>query len=144
METLICKSLLWKIGLITSDDYNIALDKMFLKKDDSDILLELECCSSKCDATFEILYNYWKYDCKDFSVDIFGKDLLIELKRVYKSNTFTIKEFSSKCYLLWTYLPTEINTKEPFHILSYADDCLSYGDEAQTRKLYEELFDFYD
>lgn len=32
---------------------------------------------------------------------------------------------------------------EPFHTLSYADDPLSWNDEKQTRKLYEELFEFY-
>ena len=33
---------------------------------------------------------------------------------------------------------------EPFHILSYADDCLSYGDEKQCRELYESMFAFYE
>lgn len=34
--------------------------------------------------------------------------------------------------------------EEPFHILSYADDCLSYGDEKQCRELYESMFAFYE
>jgi len=143
MESLICKSLMWKIGLSTGEDYNKKLDKMFLENSDSNLLLELESCSSNCDTTFDILRRYWKYECKEFSVDDFGKCLLKDLKEIYFSNTLPIKEYGMKCYSLWKELPSEIHTIEPFRALSYADDPLSWGDEAQTRKLYEELFEFY-
>ena len=143
MESLICKSLLWKIGLSTEEDYNAKLDVMFLKEPENDLLLELESCSSDCVTTFGILQRYWKYDYKDLSVEEFGRCLLEGLKTTYFSNIFTITEFGKKCYSLWQELPREINTKEPFHVLSYADDPLSWGDEAQTREIYENLFDFY-
>lgn len=32
---------------------------------------------------------------------------------------------------------------EPFHTLSYDDNPLSWGDEEQTRKIYEDFFDFH-
>lgn len=143
MENLICKALLWKIGLSTGEDYNKKLDEMFLNDSENSILLELESCSSNCDITYGILQRYWKYECKNFSIDSFGKCLLENLKTAYFSNLFSIVEFSKKCYLLWRELPNEIHTKEPFYTLSYSDDPLSWGDEAQTKKIYEELFEFY-
>lgn len=143
MEELICKSLLWKMKLSNGKDYNTTLDKMFLENSNNDLFLELESCSSDCDVTFDILQRYWKYECENFSVDDFGKCLLEDLKTIYFSNTFTITEFGKRCYSLWQQLPSEIHTKEPFHTLSYTDDPLSWNDEAQTRKLYEDIFDFY-
>ena len=76
MEKLICKSLLWKMKLSNDEDYNTTLDKMFLENSNNDLLLELESCSFNCDVTFDILQRYWKYDCKNFSFDDFGKCLL--------------------------------------------------------------------
>ncbi|MGN1478648.1 MAG: hypothetical protein ACI4XH_02685 [Acutalibacteraceae bacterium] len=143
MEELICEELLWKTGLITSKNYNTVLDEKFLKNPDSDLLLKLENCCSDCESTFDILYNYWKYQCKSFSIDIFGKYLLSELERVYNSQTYLIDVFAIKTYKLWEYLPAEISKKQPFLTLCYADDGLSYGDENHTREIYQELFNFY-
>ena len=47
-------------------------------------------------------------------------------------------------YRLWTLLPKKIKLEEPFYILSYADDCLGYGDEKQCRELYENALNYYD
>ena len=143
MERLICKSLLWKTGLTTGKDYNKKLDEMFLANSDNDMLLELESCSSDCDATFDVLQRFWKYEYNDFSVDTFGKYLLEDLKAIYFSNIFSIQDYAKMCYSIWQQLPSELNTVDPFHTLSYADEPLSWGDKAQTGKLYEELFDFY-
>ena len=143
MERLICKSLLWKIGFTNGDDYNKTLDEMFIANSDSDMLLELESCSSDCDTTFDVLQRYWKYGCNNFSNDVFGKCILQDLKEIYFANIFTIELYAKMCYSLWKHLPSEINAIEPFHTLSYAVDPLSWNDEKQTRKLYEELFDFY-
>ena len=45
MEKLICKSLLWKIGLTDGNDYSKTLDEMFLSDVNNELLLELEGCS---------------------------------------------------------------------------------------------------
>lgn len=47
-------------------------------------------------------------------------------------------------YQLWQYLPSELSEKEPFDILCYADDLLSWGDEKQCRELYEKALFYYD
>ena len=107
------------------------------------MLLKLGACCSDCKTTFDILYNYWQNEFKSFSVDIFGKYFLSELERVYNSQNFLIDVFANKTYKLWKYLPAEISKEQPFLVLCYADDGLSYGDENQTIKMYQELFDFY-
>ena len=143
MEKMICKSLLWKIGLTDGTDYSKTLDKMFLSDVNNELLLELESCSYDYDTAFDILQRFWKYECKNFSFDIFGRCLTEDLKTVYESNDFSIEDFGRKCYSIWQQLPNELNTIEPFHTLSYADDPLSWGDEEQARKIYEDFFDFY-
>ena len=145
MESLIAAAYLWENGLGTYEEYNRLLDEKFLENSDSDILLELEWCSSDCDRTFEVLSHFWHYEYSHFfRADIFGEKLFCGLKSVYMSNSISIAEFGRRCYRLWTNLPYDICEMEPFFTLSYADDCLSYGDEAQTRKLYEKAFSFYE
>lgn len=143
MESLICKLLLWKTGLSTSEDYNKYLDELFDKDSDNNILLDLEFISADCNATYDYINRYWKYEYKNFSIDCFGKFLLIDLKKIYKSNTFSIEAFARKCYELYKMLPYEISSNEPFFTLCYADDPLSWGDEKQCCEIYENLFDFY-
>ena len=46
-------------------------------------------------------------------------------------------------YLLWKSLPGEIQDKQPFFTLSYADDPLSWEDEKQTRFIYENMLNYY-
>ena len=66
------------------------------------------------------------------------------LKSQYLIHEADIHSFAKKAYNIWQLLPSDIASVEPFHILSYADDPLSWGDERQCRELYEEAFDFYE
>lgn len=47
-------------------------------------------------------------------------------------------------YLLWESLPGCVQDEEPFSILTYADEPLSWGDEQQSREIYEKVFGYYD
>lgn len=143
METLIAIALLWKYDLCTCDEYNVHLDEIFLEYPNNDVLLELEECSSDCDSTFHRLYHFWNYEYPEFDTDLFGKSLFSRLQTIYMKNIFSIEEFGKRCYQLWSSFPEKLYAIQPFWTLSYADDCLSYGDEKQTRKLYEEAFNFY-
>ena len=71
----------------------------------------------------------------------FGKKLMAALKLLYRISR--ISDFAGKMYALWSALPEKLAREEPFATLSYADDCLPYGDEAQCRRLYEAAFDHY-
>lgn len=72
---------------------------------------------------------------------VFGSFLMNKISELYQ--TMGITEFGRKMYKLWGYLPASIMENEPFHTLSYADDCLSWGDEKQCRELYEKAMGYY-
>lgn len=55
-----------------------------------------------------------------------------------------IHSFAEKAYVAWNMLPKSIDQTEPFWTLSYADDPLSWGDEKQTREIYEKMFRYYE
>lgn len=144
METLFVHLLLWQCGFESEKEYEIILDKLFLENPMSDILLELEGCASNCDDTYEKISRFWNYEYDNLDVRMFGKELFSGLKSVYMDDSFPIKEFGEKSYALWNCLPDRIREIEPFFTLCYADDCLAYGDEKQTRMFYERAFAFYD
>ena len=143
MEKLYAEFLLWINELNTNEKYESLLHEYFLSAPNDKVLLELEECSSDIRRTNAIFENFWDSEHKIFDVDIFGRSLFSELECIYKSNKFNIEEFAKRCYSLWKVLPSSINQIEPFWTLSYADDCLSWNDEMQTRSLYEEAFAFY-
>ena len=142
MENLYAEFLLWYHGFTTNEAYEALLNESFLNGTNN-ILLELEEVSSDLLNTLGRFMRYWDYECLTFDSDIFGKRLFSGLERVYKSNSFSIEAFGQMCNLLWKDLPTGLEQTEPFWTLIYADDCLSWGDETQTRKLYEKAFAFY-
>ena len=63
------------------------------------------------------------------------------LRQIYENIRLEI--FAKKMYSLWNKLPGFVDKEEPFFILCYADDCLSYGDEYQCRQLYEKAMNYY-
>lgn len=144
MEELYAELLLWYIGFHSSDKYNTLLNAKFLSDFQNELYLELEGYSPDLLDSMGRFTRYWDYECDAFHCDSFGKQLFSSLKAVYDTNTVEISDFGERCYKLWRMLPSTIGEMEPFQTLCYADDPLSWGDEAQTRKLYENAFAFYD
>lgn len=144
MERLYAEFLLWKHGFHSGERYEKLLNELFLIDSDNDFLLELEECSTNALKTSQALTRGWNAALSQLDVSTFGKHLFSSLRLAYCSNGVDIEEFGKRCYLLWDDLPSSINKTEPFWTLSYADDPLSWGDEAQTRSLYEKAFAFYD
>ena len=110
---------IWAFGLSDKNDYVSELDRLFLENPEDDLLL---------------------------NIDVFGKELFAALEKVYRENRFPLAEFGSRCYELWRalpYHPYQYEHIKPFDTLTYADDPLSYGDEGQSRDLYEAAFDYY-
>ena len=143
MEELYAELLLWYIGFHTSDRYRSLLDEKFLNDSENDIYLDLEECSAVLLDSMGRFKQYWDYQCSEFDKDVFGTQLFKSLKVTYDTHIFEISEFGKRCYKLWHMLPNSIDCLHPFHVLSYADDPLSWGDEAQTRELYESAFSYY-
>lgn len=73
---------------------------------------------------------------------MFGKKLALLLEKHYDMCPDK-KKFGEKTYSLWRILPWAVSGEDPFRMLSYADDPLSYGDEEGSKGIYQEIFDFY-
>lgn len=143
MERIYAKFLLYKHGFTCGEEYQRLLDETFLKDEGSEFLQELEWCSSSIDKTNDSFNHYWTYE-NFINKEIFSKFLILYLKDIYYSNSLNIADFGKSCYFLWKDLPNTIYKEKPLWILSYADDPLSWGDENEARRIYEELFSYYE
>lgn len=143
MEELYAELLLWYIGFHSSDRYNALLDEQFLKDSENKLYFDLEGYSSSLLDSVGRFKRYWEYESSEFDQNLFGKRLFASLRLAYDTNQFEISDFGSHCCKLWHMLPNSIVEIEPFHTLIYADDPLSWGDDTQTRELYEKIFSYY-
>ena len=125
--------------LATENEYNKRLDELFLSTPENDDLFN------------DLLYLEWETDIKKAIIYVrthigqrclFGKVLMRKLKEIYE-NHLDIREFASRMFHLWEGLPGNLQNIEPFWTLSYADDPLSWGDEEQTRNIYERMLSYY-
>lgn len=139
MEEMLVYAVLLSEGLATENDYRKRLDELFLSTPENDDLLNLEW---ETDIKEAIIYVRTHIDYKNFDYERFGEIMMSKLEVCYK-NCPDIKEFASQMYRLWERLPGNIQDIEPFFTLCYADEPLSYGDETQTRTIYEHMFDYY-
>lgn len=140
MEELLVYALLLYEGFDIEEEYQKCLDELFVDNPTDDDLLELEFMCSDIKKT--IIYIRTHVDYNNFNHNIFGRILMQKLKVYYES--MQLRKFADRMFLLWEGLPGNIQCKEPFHALSYADDPLSWGDEEQTRELYEAMLNYYD
>ncbi|MGH4124225.1 MAG: hypothetical protein ACREV6_14965 [Clostridium sp.] len=129
------------MGLVSDEEYKEYLDALFLKHSDNDLLLELELRTSDIEGTIKIIFNYCLENDVDY--DTFGCFLISKLEEIYYQDDMDIRFFGSKMYSIWRVLPSDIEHKEPFWTLCYADDPLSWGDELQTEELYQKMFQYY-
>ena len=138
MEELIVEAFLCQIGCSNTENFESVLNRLFLEDSANEFLLDLEQREYK-DA---ILHLNSLIDTCTFDKDLFGKILMEKLRFLYSD--MELAEFANKMYELWNLLPNSLAEENPFHILSYADDCLSYGDEKQCQELYERALKNYD
>ena len=141
MEELLACALLYQCGLTPKEEYIQKLDSLFLQDETNELFLELEFCTGDWSKTLSELNACWN---GDVCVERFGKALMGGLKRIYDRKETDLREFAKGAYAIWNMLPWRVGSVRPFQILSYADDPLSWGDEAQARELYQEAFGFYD
>ena len=140
IERLLSYAILLKCGFITLDKYNEYLNEIFLQHSDNDLLLELQWCSTDTKKAINTILEHSREVEIDY--DMFGKLFLDELKVIYIE--MEIHSFAEKAYAAWNLMPKSIDQIEPFWTLSYADDPLSWGDEKQTREIYEKMFSYYE
>ena len=140
MEELLVYVILLCEELVAEDEYNKRLDELFLSTPENDDLLYLEW---ETDIKKAVIYVGTHIDYNCLELEQFGRILMGKLKAIYV-NCPDIKHFASRMYSLWEGLPGNIQNIEPFWTLSYADDPLSWGDEEQTRSIYEHMLDYYE
>ena len=141
VEILLSYAILLYVKLISDEEYKKNLDAQFLDNPENDLLLELELKTLDIQATIKTIFDYCLENNIDF--DTFGCFLISKLEEIYYKDDMDIQLFGSKMYSIWRVLPSEIQSKEPFWTLCYADDPLSWGDESQTRELYQKMFKYY-
>lgn len=139
MEELLVYALLLCEGLETENSYKTRLDELFLENPEDDTLLHLEW---ETDIKNAVIYIRSNFHYSSFDHKLFGKILMNKLGDCYY-RCQNIREFGDRMFSLWENLPGIIQDEEPFHTLSYADDPLSYGDEKQSRELYENMLCYY-
>ncbi|MDE6591424.1 MAG: hypothetical protein K2K53_14020 [Oscillospiraceae bacterium] len=139
MEELLAYLFLRLVGIVTEEEYQNKLDEAFLADGENEILLELELNDDiwHAVALIEERINWDSLGC-----EAVGKALVSLLEHRYFKCSDK-KEFGKKTYALWGMLPGVMSGEDPFRMLSYADEPLSWGDEEQSGSLYQEMFDFY-
>lgn len=141
MEELIVYAILCCVGYKKYDEYKEKLDQLFLQNPQNEVLLDLEGRNYK-DAMLH-LFSLFNEKSLDLDIGLFSVMLMSKLKDIYTTEK-NLKEFGKRMYQLWQYLPDELAKLEPFSILCYADDPLSWGDKKQCRELYEKAIYYYD
>ena len=117
----------------------IALEELLAKHPESRFLKQLEAVSGAKESADEILAAN---DSPVVAPDDFGRDFIKLIQGIYEETE--LSTFADIMYRLWGTLPDGIKNTEPFITLCYADDPLSCGEEAQTRRIYRNLFQYYD
>ena len=138
MEKLLVYILLETAGFDTYHLYKNSLYEILENDAQNNIMLDLAGRDHK-DTVLHMLFVLKK---GRFDKEFFGKELMNELLKIYRG--CEINDFAKKMYRLWTYLPSSICEEEPFCIFSYADEPLLYGDQKQSRQLYEEALNYYN
>lgn len=139
-ELLAYAILFYEEIIVTEERYRERLDSLFLANPDQEMLLNLEW---ETDIKKAMIYIRTHFDYQNLDHKKFGKILVENLKQYY-ATCRDIRYFAGKMYSLWESLPGCIQDEEPFWTLSYADDPLAWGDENQTRSLYEKMLNYYE
>ena len=140
MEKLAALCCLWAFGLSEKEDYCTELDRLFMLSSEDNLLFELEDLGGDCGAALARIFPLVE---QSLNIDKFGKELFAALENIYNENKFTLVGFGRRCYMMWNWFPSNLCYKEPFFTLCYANDPLNWGDERQTRKIYQKAFDYY-
>lgn len=142
MQELLPYAYLMDLGLDADSVYlkcGVKLDGLLEKYPDDRDLQELEYISD-VGQTAEYILEHTDFPL--INPDCFGRTLMSLLTTIYESMDISV--FAKRMYELWQRLPESICHNEPFLTLNYGGDpLLGYGDERQTRQLYEKMLGYY-
>lgn len=142
MQELLPYAYLMDLGLDADSvylKYGVKLDGLLEKYPDDRNWQELEYISG-VGQTAEYILEHTDFPL--INPDCFGRTLMSLLTMIYESMDISV--FAKRMYELWQRLPESICRNEPFLTLNYGGDpLLGYGDERQTRQLYEKMLGYY-
>lgn len=145
MEELLACVLLCYEGVIPEEAWQEKLDLLFLEHPEDELLQELEWSSSDWKGAYAKAREYCAAHRDSFRTELFGRSFLGHLEELYRTKgQENIRWFAGRMYNIWKGLPPWFQDIQPFWTLCYGDDPLSWGDEKQTREIYENLFRYYD
>ena len=136
MEKLPVTAILFFHGLADENTYSSQLNECFLSDPSNDDYLYLEW---ENDIGKAVAYLRTHINPASFDRQKFGKFFLRKLQESYEHSP-DIKVFAARMYGLWKSLPENLQNIEPFFALCYVDEPLEYGDEKQTRSIFEQIF----
>lgn len=145
MEELLACVLLCYEGVIPRDSYRETLDALFLEDPEDELLQELEWSFSDWKGVYAKVREYCAGHRDSFRMERFGRPFMARLRALYETKgQEDIRWFAGRMYDIWEGLPPWLQDAQPFWTLCYADDPLSWGDEKQTREIYEEMLGYYE
>ena len=137
MEELFVYAVFLINGFDVEDEYNVLLDKLFMNDPENKDYLELEMFGGNISES--IVYIFTHSDTESFDIENFGKLFVDLLRRFYKSTIneycncrnkseqFALEEFARRSNDISKTLPQHFQQKDPFYIMLYADEPLSWG-----------------
>ncbi len=140
MEEIFVYGLLMGFNNEIENLYNEKLDELFLKYPDNSDFLELELLCGNVKESMIYIKEHISFN--DINIENFEKKFIECLKILY--NDMNIKDFSELSYKIWNVLPEYISQKDPFILLCYAGDSLSWGDELSAKENFERIFSYYE
>lgn len=144
MEKLYAYLLLYAIKLVPEAEYEHILDLAFLHNPDSEFMLDLEWNWSDRQKSLSLMGEYWTEHFSSFNEVLFGKTLFQRIQPIYLYEQTGLSDFGEKMYQLWSVLPSWLANKEPFSILCYASDPLSWGEPKLAKSFFEKAMYYYD
>lgn len=141
-EELFAYAFLMEAGLLPAENYWKKLDELFEAHMDDELLLELEYSARHGLRTVNLIREYMLDGRRPVDMGRFCRGLLGLLEEIYRRRTTALPEFGARAYLLGEALPERVSGQEPFLRLCWANDPLSYGDEAGAREIYEGIFSY--
>ena len=142
IEVLLSCIILVDAKLIEISEYEDQLNQLFLDNSNDKLLLKLQWCFSDINQMIKLIDDYLLNN--EINYDVFGRNLVKKLNEIYINGNVDIKDFNSKVLRIWGNIPNDIQLKEPFWMMSYASEPLSWGDVEQTHKIYKKMFNFYN
>lgn len=138
MEKLYAECLLWALGLRSGDEYAALLHQQFRTQPEDSLLFQLEECATDAGRSLAQLERAVAQNEGAFCRQTFAHRLFAGLQTAYAE--IPLPDLGKKCYRLWQALPESLQKEQPFLTLQYAEDSLSWGDEAGMRAHLEQAF----